>query len=173
MPYIPHLNTIILEIPKSGSTSLAKAASTLGPVTHNGHLRASAYPVSADRIIAVVRDPIDRMVSAVNYYYPEQPMDDAMRHVLKYRMGQVAFRAQEWFMDAPGIEIYSLQEIDLALSSIGYTGHVPRENPSKKWLTREAALQNRLFMRAMDMQKLSSWPLCPSSQFRAIITPNH
>ena len=135
MPYIPHLNTIVLEIPKSGSSSLVKAASTLGPITHRGHLQASAYGIHDARIIAVTRDPVDRLISALNYYYDPQPVDDVLRHALRYRVGQVAFRPQEWFMDVDGIDVYPLERIADALASIGYVGEVPRENAKRKWLT--------------------------------------
>lgn len=136
MPYIPHLNTILLQIPKSGSSSLVKAASMLGPMTHIGHLRASAYGIPASRIIAVVRDPVSRLVSALNYYYTPQPVDDMLRHVLKYRIGQVAFKPQEWFMDIP-CDVYPIERMSDALASIGYFGDVPKENVSIKWVCRE------------------------------------
>jgi hypothetical protein len=147
MPYIPHLNTILLQIPKSGSSSLVKAASTLGPMTHLGHIRASAYPMTASRIIAVVRDPIDRLVSAINYYYPAGDVDSVCRHILRYRTEQAAFKPQEWFMDMPGIEVYPIERISDALASIGYVDPVPRENASKKWITKADAMESRVFRR--------------------------
>jgi len=143
MPYIPHLNTIVLEIPKSGSSTLVKAASTLGPITHRGHLQASAYGIQGARIIAVVRDPVDRLISALNYYYDPQPVDDVLRHALRYRVGQVAFKSQEWFMDVDGIEVYPLNSIGDALASVGYVGEVPRENAKRKWLTLGTAKKSK------------------------------
>lgn len=147
MPYIPHLDTILLQIPKSGSSSLVKAASTLGPMTHIGHFRASAYPMTASRIIAIVRDPVDRLVSAINYYYPTGDIDAVCRHIMRYRMEQVAFKPQEWFMDLPCIEVYQLERIGEALASIGYVGDIPRENQSKKWLSKDDAMNSRVFRR--------------------------
>lgn len=134
MPYIPHLNTIVLEIPKSGSSTLVKAASTLGTITHRGHLRASAYGIPDAKIIAVVRDPVDRLISGLNYYYDPQPIDDMLRNALKYRIGQVAFRPQKWFMDIP-CEIYPIDRMADALASIGYYGPIPKENANQKWAT--------------------------------------
>lgn len=128
-------------------------------MTHLGHLRASAYSIPADRIIAVVRDPVDRLVSAINYYYPAGDIDDVCRHILRYRMAQAAFKPQEWFMDMPGIEVYPLERIGEALASIGYHGEVPRENPSKKWLSRDDAMDSRVFRRLVV--SIQTYPALP------------
>lgn len=149
MPYIPHLNTIVLEIPKSGSTSLAKAASTLGQTSRHGHLRASEYGIHSSRIIAVTRDPVDRLVSAINYYYQPSDIDTTCRHIMRHRMHQAAFKPQSWFMDMPDIEVYPLDRISDALDSIGYVGDAPRENTSDKWLTKDEALSSSVFRRLM------------------------
>ena len=86
MAYLASQNTVILQVPKSGSSSLIHAAATLGELTDVGHNPASYYTDHNARIIAVVRDPIDRLVSSINYYYPRSPLDDAIRHMRKFRM---------------------------------------------------------------------------------------
>ena len=154
MAYLPSQDTVILQIAKSGSSSLVKAASTLGELTHLGHLPASSHPV-ASRCIAVVRDPVGRLISALNYYYRPQPVDDALRHALKYRMGQSAFKPQSWYMDVNGIEVYSIDRIQDALSSIGYTGYAPRENASQKWLTLDMVFRNKYFKRILETQQIA------------------
>lgn len=148
MAYLPWCDTVILQIAKSGSSSLVKAASTLGNMTHVGHLPASANPV-ASRYIAVVRDPEDRLMSAVNYYYRSGDVDDILRHILKYRMGQSAFKPQSWYTDMP-CEVYPLDMIEDALASIGYDGDAPKENASLKWLTLDDSRQSKYWERIIQ-----------------------
>ena len=156
MAYLPPQDTVILQIPKSGSSSLINAASTLGELTHQGHLPASEHP-PASRIIAVTRDPIDRMLSALNYYYKPGDVDEVLRHALRYRVGQAAFKPQEWYMDCDGIEAYPIDHMQDALSSIGYAGDVPKENASQKWLTLCVASRSRYWPRLLQACNLGTY----------------
>lgn len=149
MAYLTWCDTVVLQIAKSGSSSLVKAAGALGELTHVGHLPASAHPV-ASRYVAVVRDPIDRLISALNYYYGIGDVDDVLRHALRYRTGQSAFKPQEWYMDIDGIEVYQLSDTRSALASIGYTGDMPKENASQKWLTLDVARQSKYWTRLLQ-----------------------
>jgi len=148
MAYLPWCDTVVLQIAKSGSSSLVKAASSLGELTHVGHLPASAHPV-ASRYVAVVRDPVDRLISALNYYYGPGDVDDVLRHALRYRTGQSAFKPQTWYMDMP-CETYDLADMRLALSSIGHVGDVPKENVSLKWLTLGMAEKSKYWPRLIQ-----------------------
>lgn len=153
MAYLASQNTVILQVPKSGSSSLIHAAATLGELTDVGHHPASYYTANDARIIAVVRDPIDRLVSAINYYYPRGPLDGVMRHIKGFRYHQAAFKPQSWFIDTPNVDVYQLSDIGDALASIGYHGDVPQKNPSNKWLTRPYATQSTSFMGYVERYK--------------------
>jgi hypothetical protein len=158
MAYLASRNTVILQIAKSGSSSLVKAASEVGPLTHLGHLPASAHP-PADRVIAVVRDPVDRLLSAACYYYPPQPVSNLFRDIHRRRKPQAAFKTQTWYMDRP-CEIYRLEDMRKVLASIGYHGEVPRENKSNRWLSYEEASRSRWFWRVMEWYERDLQALC-------------
>jgi len=152
--FIPEKNIYLLEIPKCGSRILVKAADlTYKNNTYRGHKDRNTGLVHLDKlglinrdtvVVAVIRNPIDRFLSGLNYLCNRDPrytLDKALVDltVTGHRQ-QMVFRTQSSFLtphDFKGIttRLCHFSQLQEVCRLLGYTGEPLHENKSPKKYT--------------------------------------
>lgn len=158
--YLKNLNLLIIDIPKNASKTLRKAAKLAGnDVELEGHLtyKQSMYHIRYINpvIVAVIRHPKERLVSAFNFIYNEKydpcKFVDEVFNLLGNnaistlgRAAKHAFNPQYHYLDgANKVILYPFSDIDKLCRGIGFLGDIPRENPSPKIITSEMIFEHR------------------------------
>jgi hypothetical protein len=159
-------NCFVVEIPKTGSSTLQWIVDKV----YNGSVLNGHHPVSEaklknenknfSQIVAVVRNPEDRLVSAVNYCLKNaatqsgsakpknksaiakeasQLMKGAIKGYSK-KDGLVkhfCFRTQQSFLDtADKVKIFTFNELHLAARHLGWNGDMPHINQGEAWIAK-------------------------------------
>lgn len=144
MAYSSKLNIILVEIPKSGSrtlhNSLMREDSRL---THCGHLTLGQIfqPNIKDnpKVIAVIRDPLERLVSSVNYstqsHNPKDPYK-ILDRILDEKV-RTHFQTQSRFLEYNNkrtyrLKLFKFEDIDKAVKEFGWDEPAPHHNKSIK-----------------------------------------
>jgi len=153
---VPELGLALLNIPKCGSSSLRqclqfhadrkKATPVEGQYIN--HLTLSELKETAQRdgfniddmrIIAVVRNPIDRLLSNLNFLFADRfshNLDRCVSLALSDDIGREykTLTRMSSFLDAgmKGLELFPFEKITVAVRSFGYFGAVPCLNKSRK-----------------------------------------
>lgn len=130
MGYIRETNTIVLEIAKSGSRSLVQAAtSRWGELAARGHhnIATSIERARAENpaVIAVIRNPADRYVSAFNFHFSrkDHTLDSAMDLVKKNGVHYIpVFNTQRSFLFSDNkphtLKLFPMERIGDAFKAI-------------------------------------------------------
>ena len=140
MPYYKDLNVVLIEIPKSGSRTLVAAAATAKVNKHlHGHKQASAIisrcSVRPDTtFMAVIRDPVDRLISSTNYQFAAafergdfvtvQQIYELWRRPLESRAQTIMTTQSSWLEGAEDYQkkLFRFEDIDEAVRFLGYDG---------------------------------------------------
>lgn len=147
-------NTFIVEIPKTGTKTVRRVVDqmTNGSSLH-GHFSVKEAlerneGVPFKKIIAVIRNPEDRLVSALNYCmkFLDHPSPKSVKeHASTLIKGAVegyakvdgltkhyVFKPQYTFLDTQdGITVYRFEELNGLARSLGWGKPLPHENKSK------------------------------------------
>jgi hypothetical protein len=107
--------------PKCGSTTVSQALGREKPP----HLPASQ--MGDFEWAALVRDPFDRMVSALNHVYDEDPLPRLMQRAMRAGC-QAVFLPQAHFIDRPA-RLWPFENMESALRWAGVEGEIPHLNP--------------------------------------------
>lgn len=142
MAYIEQTNTIALEIAKSGSRTLVYAAEQAAGTRH---LRAAGHHdigtsinkagCTNPTVIAVIRDPAKRLVSAINFHFTgqEHTIDTALDLCVRNGGGfNSVFQRQTDFLkhnnEPHKIKLFPMERMADAVRAIGFTGDTPHRN---------------------------------------------
>lgn len=144
MAYSSKFNTIILEIPKCGSRTLYYSL-----MAHDSNLKYCGHLTFGQvfkedvkdnpKVIAVVRDPMERLVSAVNYSRQNSNPKDPYS-LLDYTLdnkARVHFLPQARFLEYNNkrkyeLKLYRFEDIDKAVRELQWDEPAPKHNVSKK-----------------------------------------
>lgn len=159
MVYVPATNTIVLEVAKSGSRSLVKSTiDRWRHVTARGHhtIGQTIEMTGAENptVIAVVRDPAERFISALNFHFNvrENTLDSAMKLVRKNEVHYIpVFEKQSHFFKASqphDLKLFPLHRISEAFDLIG--GEHFHENKKRYQWPREQVEAHPLFQWMME-----------------------
>lgn len=153
---VPELGVALLNIPKCGSSTVRqclnfhaerkKATPIKNPYINHltlSELKKAAlkdeFNIDSMKIVTVVRNPIDRFLSGLNYYFADRyshSLDKCVSLALKnnHNREYIAFRPMTFFVDADikGLEIFPFEKITEAARSFGYSGTIPYLNKSRK-----------------------------------------
>lgn len=142
--FIPETRALVLQIPKCASNTLtAGIERRYGKCKLPGHMRLSEMVrqarlrgFRAGEAVAVIRDPLDRFLSALNHVYGDSAieLDDALNGALR-NTRTITFKPQSWFVDCDWpIRLFAFEDIGGALAHIGYEGEPLHRNRSvKRW----------------------------------------
>jgi len=153
--YSPYINSCIVEIPKCASTSLRNIVSSFfvtrvvaEHATLQQHI--TAFP-SMKMSYALVRDPIDRLKSSVQYRMDRYPdgisIPQIKQSLLSYGRGErpsfddLLFYPQYSFLmsDFP-VSLYKIDNVNFLLEDIGISSPAPVENASRSKISTDQLL---------------------------------
>ena len=159
--YIEQLDTFYVEIPKTGASSVNAALGPLySPWSIGGHKRVieclEVLGRTPKRIVCCIRDPMDRLVSAVNHFCNDSNDLTYWLRLLSDREvtrgdGAVPFfmfKPQRYYLSAAdfgvdfNVEVYPFEDFADLLASFGFEGKLPRKNVSKNKFSRDEVLNN-------------------------------
>lgn len=159
--FSPDLKVALLNIPKCGSCTVRQCLrfhaerkkATLNGVPYELHLALSEIKESAQKdgfkiddmqVIAIVRNPIDRFLSGLNYLFSDRyshSLDKCVSLALKNNHNEeyLVFRPMSFFLDTDikGLKLFPFEKITEAVRSFGYVGIVPHINKSRKRFLKE------------------------------------
>jgi len=164
--FIPQTGQAVIRIPKTGSSSLDEMIHE----TYDrkkcdcyGHMTAREIAERLDRsgklntlkeFVVVVRNPVDRLVSALNYLHGGKQGHDlntAMEDAARVdEAASIAYRPQYTFLDYVGyvpyrIFAYDYGGVEKAAKRVGCETPMRHDNPSaKRWTTKEVLGHPRL-----------------------------
>jgi len=154
--FVPELGVALLNIPKCGSSTVRQCLQfhverqKVTPVQgqYVNHLTLSELKETAQqdgfnidnmRVVAVVRNPIDRLLSNLNFLFADRfsySLDKCMSLALSDDLSDEHrnLRPMSSFLDADikGLELFPFEKIIDAVRSFGYSGIVPCLNKSRK-----------------------------------------
>ena len=143
--YIPDKKVVFVQIPKCASTSMLSAISSRFEVNLLGtHVTMRQYVnrfPEAIRGISVVRNPVDRLVSAVNFtvgkYYKKSEIHK-IKFDIESSLGErqkpihlsLFYPQYSFLMSNTPLSLYTLPNASLCLSDLGAEGKIPCLNRS-------------------------------------------
>lgn len=158
---IPEKNWFVVEIPKAGSSTLQVILDKkFNGTTLNGHHTVSEAIArnnnqDFDLIMAVIRHPEDRLVSAVNHLLSNLNLHPDDRHgTLKaaeklligaakgyerktHLVHYFVFKPQHMFLDTHHqVKLFTFPKLKDAARFLGYTDELPHANKSNKWVSK-------------------------------------
>ena len=143
--YLPQLDLIVMEVPKTGTRTLVKAAKladrTIECYGHRQHsyiidwIDKRYRKVPQTRTIAVYRDPVERFLSGLNFlnkkttaYDPDMAMANIRGHYSKI---ETVFKPQSYYLDTSFVvDLYGMTQHQEIIKMIGVEEHI-HENKSK------------------------------------------
>lgn len=158
---VPELGVALLNIPKCGSSTLRqclkfhierkKATPFKNPYINHltlSELKKAAlkdgFDINSMKIVTVVRNPIDRFLSGLNYYFADRyshSLDKCVSLALEnnHHREYIAFRPMTFFVDTDleGLKIFPFEKITEAARSFGYSGIIPYLNKSRKRFSKD------------------------------------
>lgn len=160
---LPDRKLIVLEIPKTGSRSVVWALKRNNKnIFYGGHAKLSKLLQRIEenkdnpweyKAIGVVREPLERLVSGLNYESTK-----GSKFVLQQRLQRIldgkqdpVYSRQSDFVDVPDfpVDLYPLYQIDKVLSIVGYDSPV-HENKSVKRFTQQDIIDCPLYEDLMN-----------------------
>tara|TARA_R110000796_G_scaffold251271_1_gene382266 strand:+ start:1669 stop:2220 length:552 start_codon:yes stop_codon:yes gene_type:complete len=169
--YALEIDTLFIEIPRTGMRSLERALRGVSSVSHVGHYTVQRFldcvKNPPENYVAIIRDPVDRLLSAINFScLEERHVDRAFEKVLKegYSTEIIAPTCFEelGYVYAPQTAYLDV-DVDYKFHSFAamkgfYQCWLPsktpfHENKSNKWFSLDQLQQHRLFEDIMQVYK--------------------
>ena len=152
MGYSPELNKGILHPPKCGTHSTQQVAKKMGGWFAPGHMsfkeltdhmRKGGYNWKEAEFAMSVREPVSRLVSAINYNFPRKKftLNAAMEHIVADP--RKIFPEQVWYWAEP-VRLFPFDGLPI-LKWLGWNGPVPHGNPGPATWSREEIVTHSLF----------------------------
>lgn len=138
--YLKPLGLFIVSIPKCGSQTLERAIERVsGEKCLPGHIPVGQARKTLGEIEAwaLIRDPWERLTSALNYVYgaTRTHLDDAMNGVCRHQT--IILKPQSFFVDG-ATRLFPFEALPEVLRLIGYAEEIPRANRSTpRWTAEE------------------------------------
>ena len=156
---VPDLNMVLLNIPKCGSSTvrrclenhiqkhkmIAQNANFLDHLSLSEmalKLETLGFNIQKLRIIGIVRNPLDRYLSALNYAFGDKyscSLAECVDMTLTKDSGdkysfRMYFRTMSSFLNSSvkNLKLFRFEDISAAVKSFGHTGSVPHLNKSRK-----------------------------------------
>lgn len=155
--YVPQVNTIFVEIPKTATRTVVHSAQDeYGVVSCPGHKPLSYVinwidqrtpKVLTDlKVCAIYREPFERFLSAINYCSGKDPRFNIDKAVVALEKPDgrrdTVFNSQSYYMDFDNVyerypridfdlKVFQMGQVDEACQYLGYTGEPLYSNKSK------------------------------------------
>lgn len=144
------MDTLFIEIPRTGMRSLERALRGVSRVSHVGHYTVQRFlkdvKTPPSNYVALVRNPIDRLLSAINFAcLNKDQVDQAFNKLLKegYSTEVIApkcfedleyvYAPQTAYLDADvEYKLYRFEDMDTFYTSCGINKTPPHDNKSSK-----------------------------------------
>ena len=169
--YATDIDTLFIEIPRTGMRSLEFALRGVYRVSHVGHYTVQRFldcvKAPPTNYVAVIRDPLDRLLSAVNFSCnTKEQVDQAFSKLLinGYSTEIIApsssdeleyvYAPQTAYLNADvNYRLYRFDDMMGFYNSCGIGKSPPHKNISKKWFSLEALQSHHLFSEIMQVYK--------------------
>ena len=160
--YFPSAKLVILEVPKCGSRTLVRAGKQaygenyfaghltlrkiLTRITDYSHERRLNWEV--DKVIRIVREPLDRFVSGLNYEAQNKPfsLDYLIDRQFDGKSNTIYNLQGTWCPeDHELVTTYPIHRMSDALADMGYEGGAPWENRSRSIFCKKDVMKHKRY----------------------------
>lgn len=148
--YLPEINTVVLEIPKCGSRTLWYSLKRMYTTSDEGHKLSEDIVRPNSRVVGIIRDPVDRFVSSVNYRYKDSRKEIDVAADIDYMLRERPYKVfwpQHWFTEnCPEdceLDLYPFHMLYEALQSLGYNDEFIHKNKGDYRISREKILKEK------------------------------
>lgn len=167
--YALDMDTLFIEVPRTGMRSLERALQGVSSVSHVGHYTVQRFldcvKVPPTKYVAVIRDPMDRLLSAVNFSCgTKEQVDQALDKLVRqgYSTDIIAptspeeleyvYAPQTAYLDADvDYKLHRFGDMQAFYASCGLDKVPTHDNKSKKWFSLEALQAHTLFDDVMQV----------------------
>ena len=169
--YAQQIDTFFVEIPRTGMRSLEYDLNDIFKISHVGHYTTQRFlddiKTTPSNYVAVVRDPVDRLLSAINFAcldtkQVDQAFDKLLREGYSTEIIAPTCFEELGYVYAPQIA-YMDADVDYKLYKFGdmknfykdwVSGKEPtHNNKTNKWFSREELINHPMFNDVMQIYK--------------------